>query len=70
MKIEVPATNTKATSFCVWLNDHGYDAFVGNTPEEYVDGEWAVTSISAGRVFNILWIIYCNQNHFNTNKEG
>ena len=59
-RIEIADDHYEGAAFVAWLNANGYDAELGNTTGNYVDGRWTAVSDSADDLLRDLWDEYCN----------
>ena len=47
-------------AFRFWLEKQGYDASIGSSTGNYIDGVWTATDEDANRKMNQLWDEYCS----------
>ena len=53
--IEIAHDTPDGNEFIEWLNNRGYDARIGNTTGNYIDGEWTSTDEDLNKLMNELW---------------
>ena len=58
-EIELACDHHEGPEFCQWLNAAGYNATIGNTTGNFVDGVWTGSDSEASEFLRNLWDQYC-----------